>query len=635
MPKITPRVKETTVTVKTKTKPKERPGDWWNSSSKDEMSNRMLATAVFLKTQNQYRYRQASMYAQLYGNMPIFGGAGTNLTRINTKNIAPSNRPTMSIITSIADTIVSRFALGRPRPFFLTDNGDYKQRTLAKEMNSFISGEFFQTKYYQHRELMIRDACVWGTGVLKVLEDQNKRVALERRLATQLCVDASEAFLSYPRQLYEFQLVDRSVLAEMFPKYGSTVERAENAFPDQSGDSGQSISDQVLVVEAWRLASGPKRGDGMHVISCSGGCLQEKEFDKEKFPFLFQHYSPPQVGFWGQGVAERQLGNQAAINQLLMTIHQSINLVGVPRIFLEDGSKVVKAQINNQVGAIVTYRGAPPIFNTAECNSPELYQEVQNVINRAYQEEGVSQLAASSVKPVGLNSGAALREYDDVQQDRLATLSKRDEAVAVEAAYLIIDKARDIAERDGKYQTVYPDKTGAKQIDLPASKLLDDPFVIQCFDVSSLPRDPSGRLEKVTEMMQAGLVTPQEGRRLLGYPDIEQDDKLANAAEERILRQLDDIIEKGEYSPPDPFTDLILAETKVAQYYNLYSMANLEEDRCQMLRDYSSQIMDLKNTAQAAMAPVVPPPGGSTPQALPAPEPVNPMIPNVPGSGAA
>jgi hypothetical protein len=631
MAKITPRNESSTVVVRTKPDAaKAKPGDWWNATSKKEMVEKLLATAAFLKEQNQYRYRQASLYARLYGNMPLFNAVGANLMRMGTKNQLPSDRPTMSVITSCTDTIVSRLSQARPRPIFLTDNGDYKQRNLAKQLNQFIAGELYQTKAYELGPLILRDSCIFGTGAIKVLEDQKNRVALERRLSTQILLDANESFLGDPRQLIETTLVDRSVLEKMFPGKGAAIDRAENAYPDSSSESERTVSDQVMLVEGWHLPSGPNAGDGLHVIACTSGDLHDADYDKERFPFVFEHYSPPIVGPWGQGLAERLLGNQNGINGLLMTIHRAINIMGVPRVWIEDGSKVVKANINNEIGMIGTYRGTKPIFETAQSVHPELYQQLERLIKFAYNQEGISELAAVGQKPAGLNSGTAQREYDDIQSDRFAALQKRYENMYVELAYLIIDKARDIAKRDGKYQTVFPDKNGAKEIDLPAADLLDNPFVIQCFDTSSLPRDPAGRAQKIIEYMQAGLYTPQEGRRLLGFADTEQEDKLLNAGEERILKILDDIVEEGKFTPPDPFMDLGLAEQIVTQYYNLYAACKLEEDKAEMLRNFFSQVQALKAQATSAMAPPMSQ-YNLQPQALPQAQEQSPMIPNVPG----
>ncbi len=626
MAKITPRDSSTTVVVKTKPGT-ESPGQaykWWEARSKKELAEQIISTASFLKEMQQFRYRQAGIYARLYGNMPLFNFAGSNLSKMSTSSNLPIDRPTMNVVQSCIDTLVSRVTQSRPRPIFLTDNSDYKERNLAKQLNNFIVGELYQCKAYELGELLLRDAAALGTGCLKIYETSANRVGLERVLLTELLVDPNDALYGTPRQLYQLKLVDRSVLMENFPNYRSDIEKAEQAFPDNSADAARTISDQVMVVECWHLPSGKDAGDGRHSIACTSGVIFDEDWDKETFPFVFMNYSPRIMGFWGQGLAEQLMGTQVEINKLLATISQAINLVGVPRVFVEDGSKVVKSHLNSSIGAIVTYRGTKPQYEVAPCIPEEVYAQLQRLVQFAYQQSGVSALAASAQKPAGLNSGEAIRNYDDLQSDRFAALVRRYDNIFVSLAYQVIDLAKDIAERTGKYQTVYPNKNGTKEIDLPAAKLLDNPFVIQCFDASSLPRDPAGRLQKVTEMMQAGMITMQEGRRLLDYPDLEQVDKLANSSEERILQILDEIVEDGKYTPPDPFMDLNLATQLVTQYYNLYASAKLEESKQEKLRTFSTQVMALK---QAAMPPPLP---QGAPQAVPMPRPTSDVLPNIP-----
>lgn len=616
MPKITPRSNNNTVTVKTKTASKQaRPQAWWRAANKKDLTQQLLGTAAYLKEQQQYRYRQASMFARLYSNYPLYGWGGMNLSSMNkSTNQLPADRPTFNLVQSCIDTKVSRLTQSRPRPMFLTDGGDYKQRNLAKQLNNFIQGEFYQTDAEDHAVRALLDSEIMGDGLIKVLERNNK-VHLERRLSTEIMVDPNDALYGAPRQLYEFQLVDREMLQEIFPKHRSDIEKAENAYPDSTSDS--TVSDLVMVVEGWRLPSGPETGDGLHAIVCTEGILDDEGWDKERFPFARLCNAERVLGYWGQGAAERLMGMQTELNKLLMTSSRAINLVGVPRVFLEEGSKVVKSHLNNDVGSIVTYRGTKPIYEVAPCMPQEVYQQIENIIQRGYQQEGVSQLSATAQKPAGLNSGEAIRNYDELQSDRFATLSKKYEALHEDLAYLIIDKAKDIAEREGSYQTVYPGKDGTKKVDLPSLDLLKDDFVIQCYDVSALPKDPAGRLQKITEMIQAGMIDVREGRRLLDFPDLEQVEKLANASEERILQVLDEIIDTGEYAPPDAFMDIQLAKKLVVQYYNLYGAAKLEEEKMQLLRDFSSQCDTLVTQAAQAMAPQMAAGGIGVPQAPP------------------
>lgn len=612
---------------------------WWKSTSDEDLCGQLLGCAAFLKESQGYRYRQAAIYARLYGNMSLFSFAGSNTSKLDTIQGLPPDRPTFNVIQSATDTLVSKISQSRPAPVFLTDNGDYKERNLAKKLNNFILGEFYQTKTYEKASIVLRDALVEGTGCIKIFETQDKKVGLERVLLTELLIDPNEAMYGEPRQIYQLKLVDRQVLIENFPKFKAKIKMADKAYPDNSQDSSKTVSDQVMVVEGWHLKSGKDAKDGRHTIACTAGVILDEEYEKETFPFVFMHYSPRLLGFWSQGVAEQLMGTQMEINSLLYTISRAIKLVGVPRVFQEKGSKVSKAHNNNDVGVIIEYSGVKPSYEVAPCVPQELYAQLERLINYGYKQCGVSELDASSTKPSGLDSGEAIRTYDDISTDRFAALSRRYDNFFVDLAYQIINLAKDIAEREGSYETIYPNKDGTKQIDLPNVKMLQDPFVIQCFNMSSLPRDPAGRMQKVTEMIQSGMVTIKEGRRLLDFPDLGQMEKLANASEERIFQILDNIVEEGEYTPPDPFLDLQLATELTVQYYNLYVSAKLEEDKAQMLRDFFTQVLALK---QAAMPPMMPPgmpgmaPGATNvPQASPEPLPTSPLVPNAPGAPGA
>jgi hypothetical protein len=614
------------ITFKTKPQPDSMVlSPWWEEKDPAKAAALMLTATAYLKESQAYRYRQAAVYARLYGNQSIYSFAGMNITKMDQNHGLPQERPTFNLIQSTIDTLVSRLSQSRPQPIFLTDNADYKQRNLAKKLNNFILGEFYQTKTYEKAEAILRDALIQGTGIGHVYQTPDNKVGLERVLLTELLIDPNEAMYGEPRQLYRVKLVDRDVLAANFPNKLKEIELAAQAYPDNSADSSKTVADLVMVVEGWHLRSGKAIKDGRHTLCISSGFLIDEEYKKDNFPFVFMQYAPRQLGFWAQGLSEQLMGTQMEINSILFTISRAIKLVGVPRVFQEDGSKVVAAHHNNEIGVIVKYRGTKPSYEVAPCNAPELYAERDKLIQYGYQQSGVSALQATSQKPQGLDSGEAIRTYDDISTDRFASLSRRYDNFFVDLTHLIITQATDIAIETGSYQTVYPNKNGTKEVDLPKAAIdTENPFIVQCFTQSSLPKDPAGRLQKVTEMVQSGMITLQEGRRLLDYPDLEQVEKLANAAEERILMILDDIVEFGDYTPPDPFMDLQLATQLSVQYINLYAQAKLEESKMQKLRDFFSQVQTIK---QAAMPPPAP-----APQANPQAPPQSPLIPNTPGA---
>lgn len=604
---------------------------WWHEKDGNKAAALMLSSAAYLKESQAYRYRQTAVYARLYGNQSLYSFAGNNISKMDQTMGLPQERPTFNLIQSVTDTLVSRISQSRPQPVFLTDNGDYKQRLLSQKLNNFVIGEFYQTKAYEKGTTALRDALVAGSGIVHTYETPDNKVGLERVLLTELLIDPNEAMYGEPRQLYRIKLMDRDVLIANFPKFKDKLAMAAKAYPDNSADSSKSVSDLVMVVEGWHLRSGKNSKDGRHTIACSAGYVIDEDYNKDFFPFSFLHYSPRLLGFWAQGIAEQLMGTQMELNSILYTISRAIKLVGVPRVFQEDGSKVVSAHHNNEVGVIVKYRGIKPIYEVAPCNAPELYAERDKLISYGYQQSGVSALQASSQKPQGLDSGEAIRTYDDISTDRFASLSRRYDNFFIDLTYQITDLAKEIAIRDGKYSTIYPNKNGTKEIDFPKMAQEMDDYVVQCYTQSSLPKDPAGRLSKVTEMIQSGMISIQEGRRLLDYPDLGQIEKLANAGEERIFCYLDEIIESGKYNQPDPFMDLQLATTLTVQYINLYMPAKLEAKKVQMLRDFFGQIQTIKMAAQPPpMAPGAP----NAPQASPQPLPSSPLVPNAPGAAA-
>lgn len=598
--------------------------EWWPEKLLPaERASALCGTLAYLKTNQTYRMRQLAVDVRLYCGLSVYSYAGSNVSKMDQTKTLPDDRPTFNLIQSCTDTLVSRLSQSRPAPKFLTDNSDYKTRHLAEQMNSFILGEFYQTKAYQKATKMLRDCIVMGTGCLKVYEGDDGKVSIDRVLETDLFVDANDAINGEPQQLYQMKLMDRDKLTSQNPKKKDIISLTPQSYPDNSPDSGRTSSDQVMVVEGWKLPSGPDAKGGRHVIATVNGLLLDEPWDKPKFPFVFMNYSDPFLGFFGQGLATQLFGTQLTLNRILYTIAKSISLVGVPRVFQEQNSKVMTAAHNNDIGVIVKYSGVKPSYEIAPCNAPELYSERDKLISYGYQQCGVSAMQASSMKPEGLDSGEAIRTYDQISTDRFAELSRKYDTVFIDLAYLITDKAIDIAKRDGKYQTVYPNKDGTKEIDLPAMTFLNDPFVIQCFNESSLPRDPAGRAAAITERVQSGMITLKEGRRLLNNLDPDQMERLSSASEERTFKYLDEIVEKGKYNQPDMFLDLPLAQELTVQYINYYVAANLEEKKAQQLRDFFTQIQTLM---QAANPPT--PPAQPVPQANAAPLPTSPLVSN-------
>lgn len=588
---------------------------WWLAQTDDELVKQLLSTTGYLKKTHQLRIRQASIYTRLFSGKPLYNYLANVGTLDNSQQL-PIGRPTANVCYSCTDTLTSRITQDRPRPVFLTDNGHYKERHLSQQMNNFIMGEFYRTKAYELGALALRDACVIGDGFLKIFRKEDK-VSLERTLETELLTDYNDAYYGYPRSLIQMKLIDRGEALGLMPKAADIILKAQHGNVDNTPLSTETVSDQFIVSEGWRLPSGTNTHDGRHVIVCSSGVLLDEPWEKPTFPFVKIGYNPNIVGWFSQSLCEILMPTQMEIYKMLIIASQSIELMGVPRILIDEFSAILETAFNNNIGSIIKYQKNPPEFVNATSNPPEIYEWIKWLIQNAYQMSGISAMAAQSAKPAGLNSGEAIRSFDDLQTDRFAALQKRYQNFYTELAYQVIDCASDIAKDTGEYLTVYPNKDGTREVDLPEAVVLRDTYIIQCFEESSLPKDPAGRQAKLSEMLAAGEITNQEFRRLSSFPDLQQSDSLANALEERILKTLDSIVEKGKkgYEAPDAFildpTDL--ATTLVVNYINKYIITDIEESKMQLLRDWFTQVQVLKAKATPPPPQVMPGAQGGAP----------------------
>lgn len=576
---------------------------WWHAQNEKDLCSQLLSTTEYLKRQAQMRVRQASIFTRLFSGKPLYNFLASTAT-LDNSNQLPIGRPTANVIYSCIDTLVSRISQDRPSPTFLTDGGNYKERKLSGEANAFIAGELYRTKAYDLCPFLARDSMVLGNGLAKVFPRDDK-VGLERTLETELLVDYNDAYYGNPRQLIQMKLVDRDVFLELFPDHEYMISEATHGNVDSTPRSTETVADQFIIAEAWHLKSGEKAEDGRHTIACSAGIILDQVYDRKHFPFIKLDYNPNVVGWLSQGLAEILMPTQMELYRLLIIASQSIELMGVPRVLIEEMSKILETSFNNRIGSIIKFRNTPPQFVNTPSLGPDIMPWILWLIQNAYQIAGLSSMSAGGVKPAGLNSGESIREFDTIQQDRFAAFAKRYQNLYTDLSHLIIDCADDIRKESGKpYKTIFPDKNGIREIDFKAIGLLKDTYVIQCYEESSLPKDPSGRQARLSEMLAAGEISNQEFRRLSNFPDLKQSDQLAAALEERILQNLDAIIDHGDdeekgYQPPDPFildpTDL--ATTLTVNYINKYSITNIEPEKMQLLHNYYIQIQDLKKAA--------------------------------------
>lgn len=573
---------------------------WWVVGANKAHQN-LFALVKYVEKNQSYRGVLNLRYARMYANMEMLGLSSGTYARTASNNFS-NNRVTYNVVKSCADTATSKIAKNKPKPLFLTENGDYNLKRKAKLLTQYMEGMFEETDMYRLGQRVFLDACVFGTGCLKLYIDPGSlKVKAERVFIDEIIVDDVEGMYSSPRQIHQRKYYSRDVLLGMFPEYKEEILQASTALRGESAT--QSTADNVVVLESWHLPSSKDAKDGKHMICIDNATLVYEEYTKDHFPFVFLRWNDKLVGFWGMGLAEELIGIQLEINKVLRNIQAGHQLMGVPRVFVDVASNINTGHINNEVGGIIKYQGQPPVFQSPPIMNGEVYQYVETLYNKAYEITGISRLSAQAQKPAGLNSGVALREFQDIESERFMLAGQRYEDMFMEAARQIIELSKELYEIEPKLTVKVKTNKFIQKIKWKDVSMDEDEFVMKVFPVNMLPSTPAGKLQTIQELVQAGLIPQDQAISLLDFPDLESFLSLATAAQDNIERILGIMIEEGRYIPPEPFMNLQLALEMAQETYLRAKCDNLKEERLELLRTFMDDIQTLLGHNQAPTPP--------------------------------
>ena len=503
-------------------------------------------------------------------------------------------RLTFNLTRSAIDTVCAKISKNKPRPQILTSGGDFALQKKAKQLTKFLDGLFAEMDAFEKGQLVFRDACVFDGGALKVYKDGEK-IRCERVRVDEILVDYFEAFYGQPRQLFHRRAVNRDVLAAQFPKQRRAIMDAPMTSLDAIGAGFTPSTALIDVVESWHLPSAEGEDDGRHTLCIDGATLVNEPYTHDDFPFVFFRWSDPLTGFWSPGLAEELQTIQASVNRHVDAIHTSHERGGNPVVFVPTGSKVSKSDISNMIGGIIEYDPAmgPPVFGQVPTMAPQFYSFTETLKQWGYEQTGVSAAAARGAKPAGVESGAAIREVNDIETERFVVAGQRYETFFLRLAQWCIKLARELYE-DGvdlsvrSRQRKFLESIAWSDVDMD-----DDAYSMAMFPTSMLPTQPAGRLQTVVDMATNGLLTPDQAKKLLDFPDLEDDVSLDGSSLDLVRESIDSMLDGGDYIPPEPFIHLEEAQ-RVAQLSLLRGkLHKVSEENLEKIRTFIADCVDL------------------------------------------
>jgi hypothetical protein len=577
---------------------------WFEMEEGPERARQLMKTVREIEQRQQSIHTGNITHAREYaGYTPSalqWSQSGSGYTRDRTE-------ATKNLVRSVCDTATALISKTRPKPKPVTDGADWSMQQKAKQLDRFLVGVYSQSNAYAKFQRAFNDSTIFGTGAWKLVpkRGKNPRVDYERVLIDDLIVDETEC-PTWPEPInwYHRLRVNAKALAKQYPDHAKEILAAKGRTPATWAGTRQIRPEEVVLIEAYHLPA-EEGGEGLRVLAIDGHEIESGPWKHNWAPFVVLYWSPPVTGFYGDGVAYRLLGRQARINYMYRWIQRVQDLIVVPRVWVDSAGGPLKIQISNTIGEIVQTRGKVE-FQTPQGVSAEYYQWLDNLERGGYEEEGISQASATNRLPVGIESAPAQREYSYKEGQRFAPVSQRwEEAVAQENAYKTLALYKDMAagrqDDEPVAATEWSSRTLFQRIDWDSLDYDSTRYMIRVEASSLEALHPAGRTQAAIELAQTGWIDEEEGRRLLGHPDLERSYDLGTSARQLAEHDLELLLQMKTVDI-DEFSDLTIHYEVITSGYRIAKMGKAPEQVLQHIRDYLAAL-------DVALTPPTPAPG--------------------------
>jgi hypothetical protein len=607
---------------------------WWDLPSGSDRARAVFAAWQEIQTERASARQLELLHMAMYSAGNVAGEGLKAITRYQSRSPIILR---LNICEAICDALQARVAKIRPRPRFLTDNGSWHQRKKAEIAELCMDAEFERAEMDELAPRIALDAFIVGTGGFHTYRDGTGAPQVERCAPGEVAVPYFDGMLQRTRTLYRGRLVERDVVLERAARLGysarSKVYQQILTAPSAPSHafswlrSGSEQSDQVFLIDAWRMGETPK-----HVVCCGEAeILDDTLWDGKRFPIVALRWKQRQFGWYGKGAIEEITPQQVDINLILEKIQYILHNVSTVRYWAQAGGKIeLNAQrMSNFPGELLRFHGAnPPIKEVTDSIPREMWEAIDRHESSAYKQTGISEFFAQSEKPAGLDSGEAQRVYEDVGDARMLLKGRAYEKAHLDLVRSLLDVKREIAkdplEKD-KERSLTVKRKRARGVTVQTFKWADfeleeESTVMSLLEQSALPGTPAGRTATVGEWLQLGLVTTDQGKALLDMPDIKANLSLTLSTQDSVLSAIECIAEDGEWYAPHPMLDLQLALQLAVASFTVLEREGLPEARLETVARY---IEDLRAMQEAAQPPPAPAPaqlGMQLPQ-QPAPPP--------------
>jgi len=530
---------------------------------------------------------------------------------------------TENVCCANVDTVTSIAARQTVRPVFLTDEGDWKTKRRAADLARYAEGLAKIMRLDECKPRIFKDAAIFGTGVRMFDLDENGEIHHERFIPIEVRVNEEECLTQAPRQLHLLKYRDREDLIARYPSKARELEDTpREATGTYFGISGMNSTDQILLRYSWRLPIGKQGTDGYRpgrkVVSTAHLVLVDEEYHDLKFPIAVIKWTERSTGWAGAGLVEQLQAIQRTINKMHLAHDQQIDLYASPITFVNvnDIGAADKMRVSG-AGRFVPVIGEMPKTLIPPVIAPESERRLERLSELSRTNSGISDMHSSGKMPARLETGAAVRESNDVASERFAIQEK-----ALERWYLdCIEVVLMLCKRNAENKRPTPDVGYSfahvkRRIKWSEVDMKDVAYQLQA--APQLSRTLAGRMDIISTWQSSGLITPEMARHLIRHPDIDDAMKEIDAYLE-YLDKVAELLLDGDYVAPDPRGELqtLGLSTMVGKYFAALN-DGASEQGLECLRTHLDQMAFM--ISKAMEPPPMPPqgmqPGEGMPPAL-------------------
>lgn len=425
---------------------------------------------------------------------------------------------------SMVSTVVSRIgALQAPRAQFVTSDAEWSTRRKASRLDDFFDALSLQecqpySSVHDLRIAVFQDAVMVGRGWAQMSADEaGARIVTERVLPWEVMWDAADARYGCPREWWRCYPIARSSLSAWYPDDAQHIEDAASAPDDGVQDAaldwhGASFAneDRVMVYECWRSSAGQEEGAHLVLLDARGGpvALLDEGWDFSGPPLIGMQWDHPVIGARGLSLSDEVAPIEGAVNEHLWRMQDVIRRTSLNTLLVQESSLVPEQTID---ASVVKYVGSekPELSTPAPFDATHM-QWLQSLWGKAFELTGIGQMAATGERQPGMSSGAAIRASATQQDLRFAWLTRQQGDFIVQWAKWGNRLLGKLSEAGVDVVARVAGAKSMRSMQYKSLELGEDDFLVQVHPVSEAKGSPAARLEGAEELLQRGLLTPQQ-----------------------------------------------------------------------------------------------------------------------------